>query len=53
MQDRQINGQTAIMRHIELAKGSVCKVYVKFFNEKAGTKGMRSLFRQIKLLGSY
>ena len=35
---RLINDQTGIIRHIEFAQGSACKVYVKFSDEKDGTK---------------
>ena len=44
IQDRLTNGQRGIIRCIELAQGSVCKVYVKFSDEKAGTKVVRSSF---------
>ena len=43
-QDRLINGQTGIIRHIEFAQGSVCKVYIKFSDEQAGSKAMRSFY---------
>ena len=38
IQDRLINGQTGIIRHIEFAQGSACKVYIKFSDEQAGSK---------------
>ena len=38
IQDRLINGQTGIVRHIEFAQGSACKVYIKFSDEQAGSK---------------
>ena len=38
IQDRLINDQTGIIGHIEFAQGSACKVYVKFSDEKDGTK---------------
>ena len=44
IQDRLINGQTGIIRHTEFAQGSVRKVYVKFSDEKAGSKAMRSSY---------
>ena len=33
IQCRLINGQTGIIRHIEFAQGSACKVYITFFDE--------------------
>ena len=42
IQDRLINGQTGNISHIELAQGSACKIYVKFSDEQAGLKAMRS-----------
>ena len=44
IQDRLINGQTGIIRHIEFAQGNVCKAYIKFFDEQAGSKVMRSSY---------
>ena len=44
IQDRLINGQTGIIRHIEFAQSSVRKVYVKFSDEQAGSKAMRSSY---------
>ena len=44
IQDRLINGQTGIIRHIEFAQGSACKVYIKFSDEQAGSKELRSYF---------
>ena len=33
MQDCLINGQIGIIRHIEFAQCSACKVYIKFSDE--------------------
>ena len=44
IQDCLINGQTGIIRHIEFAQGSASKVYVKFSDEQAGSKAMRSSY---------
>ena len=44
IQDRLINGQTGNIRHIEFAEGTVHKVYVKFSDEQAGLKAMRSSY---------
>ena len=44
MQDRLINGQTIIIRHIEFAQGSARKVYVTFFKEQAWSKAMNSSY---------
>ena len=33
IQDRLINGQTGIIRHIGFAQVSACKVYIKFSDE--------------------
>lgn len=41
IQDRLINCQTRNVRHIEFAKGSILKVYVKCSDEQAGLKAMR------------
>ena len=51
IQDRIINDQTGNFRHVELAQSSVLKVYVKFYDEKAGLKDHEIfLFKQIKFL---
>ena len=42
IQDRLINGQTGNISHVEFAHGSVRKVYVKFSDEQAGLKTIRS-----------
>ena len=42
IQDHLINGQTGNISHIELAQGSACKIYVKFSDEQAGLKAIRS-----------
>ena len=42
--DHLISGQTEIIRHIEFAQGSVCKVYVKFSDKQASSKAMRSSY---------
>ena len=42
IQDRLINGQTGNIEHIEYVQGTVHKVYVKFFDEQAGIRAMRS-----------
>ena len=39
--NRLINGQTINIRHFELTQGNFVKIYVKFFDEKAGLKAMR------------
>ena len=44
IQDRLINGQTGIIRHIEFAEGSARKVYITFSDEQAGSKAMRSSY---------
>ena len=44
IQDRQINGQIGIIKHIEFSRGSVCKVYIKFSDEQADSKAMRSSY---------
>ena len=44
IQDRLINGQARIIRHIEFAQVSACKVYVKFSDERACSKAMRSSY---------
>ena len=44
IQDRLINGQTGIIRHTEFAQGSVHKIYVKFSDEHAGSKALRSSY---------
>ena len=44
IQDRLINGQAGNISHIELPQGSACKIYVKFSDEQAGLKAMRSSY---------
>ena len=44
IQDRLINGQTGVIRHIEFAEGSAHKVHIKFSNEQTGSKAMRSSY---------
>ena len=44
VQDRLINGQTRIMRHIEFVEGSARKVYLKFYDEQARPKAMESSY---------
>ena len=44
MQDCLINGQIGIIRHIEFAQCSACKVYIKFSDEQAGSKAKRSSY---------
>ena len=44
IQGRLINGQTGIIRHIEFVQGSARKVYIKFFDEQADSKAMRSSY---------
>ena len=44
IQDHLINGQARIIRHIEFAEGSARKVYIKFSDEQAGSKAMRSSY---------
>ena len=54
IQNHLINGQTETIRHIEFAKVTVFKVYVKFSDEKSWLRSYEIiLFRQTKLLGSY
>ena len=43
-QDRLINGQTGKISYIEFPHGAVQKVYVKFSDEQAGLKKMRSSY---------
>ena len=44
LQDCLNNRQTGIIRHIEFAQGNASKVYVKFSDEQAGSKAMRSSY---------
>ena len=44
IKDRLISGQTGFIGHVEYAQGIVFKVYVKFSDEKAGLKAMRSSY---------
>ena len=44
IQDRLINGQIVNIRYIEFAQGSAHKVYVKFFDEQACLKAIRSSY---------
>ena len=44
IQDYLINGCTGNISHIEFTQGSVWKVYVKFSDEQAGLKAMRSSY---------
>ena len=44
IQGRLINGQTGIIKHSEFSQGSAHKVYVKFYDEQAGSKAMRSSY---------
>ena len=44
IQDRLINDQTGNIEHIEFVQGTILKVYVKFFDEEAGTRAMRSSY---------
>ena len=44
IQDHLINGQTGYISHIEFVQDSVQKVYVKFSDEQAGLKAMRSFY---------
>ena len=53
IQDRLINGQTGIFRHIEFAEGSVCRVHVKFSDELAGSKAMRTSYLGEQNFSSY
>ena len=48
IQYRLINGQTGNISHIKFAQDSVRKVYVKFSDEKAGLKAMRSFYLGIQ-----
>ena len=43
-QDRLINGQAGVISHIEFAEGSARKVYIKIFDEQAGSTAMRSSY---------
>ena len=43
-QDHPNNGQAGNIRYIEFAQGSVCKVYVKFSDEIASSKAMKSSY---------
>ena len=42
IQDRLINDQTGVIRHIEFAQGSARKVYINISDEQAGSKAIRS-----------
>ena len=54
MQDCLTNGQTGNISQIEFAQISVQKLYVKFSDEQAGLKAVRSsLCTQTEFLGSY
>ena len=44
IQDHLINGQTGIIRHINFARNSARKVYIKFSDEQPGSKSMRSSY---------
>ena len=44
IQHRLINSKTGIIMHIEFAQGSARKVYVKFSDDQAGSKAMRSSY---------
>ena len=44
IQDCLIDGQTGIIRHYEFTQGSTEKVFVKFPDETAGSKAMRSFY---------
>ena len=44
IQDHLINGQIGIIRHTEFAQGSARKVYIKFSDEQADSKAMRSSY---------
>ena len=44
IQDCLTNGQTGNISHTEFAYGSVWKVYIKFFDERACWKAMRSFY---------
>ena len=44
IQDRLINGQTGNVKHIELVHGSIRKVHVKFSDEQAGLRAMKSSY---------
>ena len=43
-QDRLINGQTGIIRHIEFAQGCVHEVHAKLSVEQAGSRAMRASY---------
>ena len=44
IQDRLINDQTGNIRHIEFAQSTVYEICIKFSDEKAGLKAMRSSY---------
>ena len=44
IRDHLTNGQTEIIRHIEYAQASAQKVYVKFSDERDGSKEMGSSY---------
>ena len=44
IQDRLINGETRNIEHVEFVQGTVHKVYVKFSDEQASTRAMRSSY---------
>ena len=41
---RVINGQTGSISHTEFARGSACKVYVKFSDEEACSRALGSSY---------
>ena len=44
IQDRLINGQTGNFKHNEFVQASIHKIYVRFSDEQAGLRAMRSSY---------
>ena len=44
IQDRLINGQTGNFKHNEFVQASIHKIYVRFSDEPAGLRAMRSSY---------
>ena len=51
IQGRQINGQRGKISYIKFAQGIVQKIYVKFSDEQADLKTMRSCYPDREFLG--
>ena len=44
IQDHLSNGKTGNIGHLEFARDSVCKLYIKFPNQHAGLKALKSSY---------